>query len=312
MLLPCLQELPKTKGVDGLDTGEAITRIRTMDRDHFAIEVSQATEEALEALFQARNVPDELNEAFVRAFSSIAKQGTSLHERYEEMLERGSQSVTKFVSNLKGKVAELKAEAALEERYPDYDFKLAESAAQPGWDIIGTSPDGPDMFFQVKAGAAEYTDRVVDAMQEHSVFVFPVSSEIYQRIEELHPELLERVVDIGPAAELTEDVKGGLVKLATNLGVDVSDSWAGVLPFVGEVVLGIRLIWDIVRTERELTGVDLTDRSRVNGVRAMALMSRFGISQVCMWSVSAGGTAAGSVMPVLVTSPEDSPAALWV
>ena len=296
-LLPCLRELPKTEDVDRLDTDEAIARIRTMDRGHFAIEVSQATEEVLEALFQARNVPDELNEAYGRAFSSIANQGTSLHKRYEEMLERGPQSVTGFVSNLKGKVAELKAEAALEGRYPGYDFDLAKSATQPGWDLIGTSPDGDDIFVQVKAGAEEYTGGVVDAIQEHPGIGFAVSSEIYQSIKESHPEILERVIDIVPVAELTEDVKDGLVKLAANLDVDVPDSWAGVLPFVGEVVLGIRLIWDIVRTEQELTGVDLTDRSRVHGVRALALMSRFGINQVCMWSGGAGGTAAGSVIP---------------
>ena len=106
-----------------LNHDETVSRIRGMDRDHFAIEVSLATEEAMEALFQARNVPDELNEAFGRAFSDVAEK-SSLHDHYQEMVDRGSGSVTGFVSNLKGKIAELKTESALEERFPGGDFRL--------------------------------------------------------------------------------------------------------------------------------------------------------------------------------------------
>ena len=151
-LLPRLRKLPASENITTLDHDETVTRIRGMDRDHFAIEVSQATEEVLEALFHARNVPDNLvnnlNEAYDRSFSSFAEQGRSVHEHFQEMMERGPNSVTGFVSNLKGKVAELEIESALEERHSGYDFELAESATQPGWDLIGTSPDGEDIFIQ--------------------------------------------------------------------------------------------------------------------------------------------------------------------
>ena len=66
---------------------------------------------------------------------------------------------------------------------------------------------------------------------------------------------------------------------------------------VGEVVLGLKLIWSIVKTERELADVDLTDRTRVHGVRVLALASRFGINQVCMFAGGTGGAAAGTVVP---------------
>ena len=291
-LLAELRKLPQAEDVTSLDHDETVARIRGMDRNHFSIEVSQATEEALEALFDARNVSDVLNDAFGIAFSKVA-ENNSLHERYQEMMERGSGSVTPFVSNLKGKVAELKVESILEERNPGYDFKLAGNPAQPGWDLRGTSPDGPDILVQVKVGGQGYGDQVVGAMQEHANFDFLVSSEVYGSIEESHPELLGRLVDIGPAAELTESVKDGLDKLASNLGVDVPDGLGDALPHVAEVVLGIKLIWEMVKTERELGGVDLTDRSRVHGIRALVLASRFGINQVCMWAGSAGGTGAG-------------------
>ena len=300
-LLPELQKLPAAEGAATLGHDEAVSRIRAMDRDHFAIEVSQATEETLEALFDWRNVPDEtlddLNEAFTRAFSNLAEQGKSVHERFSEISARGLAASTGFVSNLKGKVAELKAEDILEERNPGYDFELAASPTQPGWDLIGTSPDRPNIFAQVKFGDETYADNTLEAMREHTNFPFAVSSEIYDRISQSHPELLDRLVDIGPAAELTESVKDGLGTLAANLGVDVPDSIGEALPLVGEVVLGLKLVWSIVKTERELADVDLTDRARVHGVRVLALASRFGINQVCMLAGSAGGAAAGTAVP---------------
>ena len=134
-------------------------------------------------------------------------------------------------------------------------------------------------------------------MREHPNYPFAVSREIYQSIGESHPELLDRLVDIGPAAELTESVKDGLGTLAANFGVDVPDSIGEALPLVGEVVLGLKLILSIVKTERGLADVDLTDRTRVHGVRVLALASRFGINQVCMLAGGTGGAAAGTVVP---------------
>ena len=297
-LLPELQKLPAAEGAATLGHDEAVTRIRAMDRDHFAIEVSQATEETLEALFDWWNVPDEtlddLNEAFTRAFSNLAEQGKSVHERFSEISEISLAAETGFVSNLKGKVAELEAEDILEERNPGYDFELAASPTQPGWDLIGTSPDRPNIFAQVKFGDEAYADNTLEAMREHSNYPFVVSSEIYDRISRSHPELLDRLLDLGPVAELTESVKDGLGTLAANLGVDVPDSIGEALPLVGEVVLGLKLVWSIVKTERELADVDLTDRTRVHGVRVLALASRFGINQVCMLAGSAGEAAAGT------------------
>ncbi len=302
-LLPELRKLPAADGVVALDHDKVVARIREMDRGHFAIEVSQATEEVMEALFSVRNVPDDLvnqlNMAYSRSFSGFANQGRSVHEHYQEMVERGPSSVTGLVSNLKGKVAELQTESALEERYPGYDFQLASDPTQPGWDLQGESPDGPDIFYQVKFGNERYADDVVDAMQEHPNFGFAVSSEVYGAIEGSYPELSQRLMDIGSAAELTTEIKDGLPKLAGNSGVDIPDSIGAALPYVGEVVLGIKLIWDMVQTKRELADVDLTDRSRVHGIRALALGSRFGINQVCMWVGSAGGLKVGSLMPGL-------------
>ena len=301
-LLPELRKLPAVEGFDSLGTDDTVTRVRGMDRNHFAIEVSQATEEVMEALFRARNVPDDmandLTEAYGRSFSSFADKGRSVHEHFQEMIERGDRSVTGFVSNLKGKVAELQVESALEEQ-SGYPFELAPSPTHPDWDIRGTLPDGEEVFFQVKVGTEEYAGAVVDAMQESPRIEFLLSTEIHERIAETHPELLDRATGIVSAAQLTESVRDGLEKLADNHGVDVPDSIGEALPYVGEVVLGIKLILDIVRTERDLADVDLTERSKVHGIRTLGLASRFGINQVCMWAGTAAGSAAGTAVPGL-------------
>ena len=186
---------------------------------------------------------------------------------------------------------------ALVTRESGYDFELDASPTQPGWDLIGTSPDRPNIFAQVKFGDETYADNTLEAMREHTNYLFAVSSEIYDRISQSHPELLDRLVGIGPAAELTESVRDGLGTLAENYGVDVPDSIGEALPLVGEVVLGLKLVWNMVKTERELADVDLTDRTRVHGVRVLVLASRFGINQVCMLAGSSAGAAAGTAVP---------------
>ena len=300
-LLPELRKLPTADESVVLDHDETVAHIRTMDRGHFAIEVSQATEEVLQALFEWRNIPDhlvrDLREAYRLSFSSFAEQGGSVHEHYSKMLTLGSDSVKGFVSNLKGKVAELQTVSQLNEQNTESLYRLAESPTQPVYDIIRAGPDGEQSSIQVKARGEEYAGQVVDDIEEHPNIAFYVSSEIYGRIAEKHPELLGRVTDIGPVAELTEFVTDGLDTLAENSGVDVPDSLGEALPFVAEVVLSLKLIWGIVSTEREMADVDLTDRARVHGIRTLALASRFGINQVCMWAGGAGGTLAGTVVP---------------
>lgn len=294
-LLPKLRELPAADDAVMLDTDETVARIRTMDRGHFAIEVSQATEEVLEALFGWGNVPDELEVAYGLAFTNSSR---SMHEHYLEMMERGPGSVTGFVSNLKGKVAELQTVSHLNRQSPGADFQLAEDPTQPVHDIRGIGPDDEPILIQVKVRSEENISQVVDAMEEHRNVSFAFSSEVYDHIAESHPELLHRVVLVlDPSTELTKSVSDGLDTLARNSGLDVPDSIGAALPYVGEVVLGIKLIWGILSTERELAGVDLTDRSRLHGIRTLALASRFGINQVCIWAGGAGGTAAGSVIP---------------
>ncbi len=299
-LLPELTRLPLDEGTAALDPTEMLPKVRAMDRDQFAIEVSLATEETLEALFHWRNVPDEfrnqLSEGHSEAFSRIAEQGTSLTDHFNEMVARGPESVQGFVSALKGKVAEVRAEEVLEQRFPGYDFKLAASPNQPVWDLKGTSPEGEDIFVQVKTGTEEYSDDVLEAMQDSPDVTFAVSTEIYTSLGQSNPELVGRLIEIEPNAELTESVSDGIPKLADNFGIDVPDSLGETLPYLGELVLGFNLIRGMVGTERQLSEVEITDRSRIHAIKVLALVSRFGINQVAMIVVGKAGGIAGSVI----------------
>ena len=264
-----------------------------MDKDFFALEVSQAAEEALDALFEARNVPDVLNEAFGLAFSDDS-QTKPLAEYFAEVTERGDRSVVGFVSSLKGKVAELESVRQLEELHPGYKFEIAANPNQPVYDLIGRGPEGAeDVLVQVKAGGLGYAGDVMQRMEESPEHVyFAVSSELYDKLMEVDPDAAGRLVDTGiEIAQFTEDVKSGLGTLASNSGIDVPDSIGEALPYVGEIVLGIRLISQMVSTEGELRGVEVSDRARVHGIRTLALMSRFGVTQVCAMAGGAAGTA---------------------
>ena len=292
-LLEDLRHLPVGDEVEEYSHETAISKLRGTDKDTFALEVAQATEEALGALFEARNVPDVLNDAYGLSFGNDS-QTWSLAEYFQEMMERGDRSVGGFVSSLKGKVAELESVRILEDRFPGYSFEIAANPNQPVYDLIGRGPEGVgDILVQVKAGGLGYAGDVMQRMDETPEHVyFAVSSEIYDRLMESSPEAAGRLLDTGiEITEFTEDIKSGLGTLANNMGIDVPDSIGEVLPYVGEIVLAVRLITQIVSTEGELKGVEIGDRARVHGIRTLTLMTRFGVTQVCAMAGGAAGTA---------------------
>jgi hypothetical protein len=100
------------------------------------------------------------------------------------MLDGGDGSVSGFVSNLKGKVAELRLVTDLEAGYPDYKWAIAGSPTQPIWDIKGMAPEGSAaIFVQVKMGASGYTYEVMGEMDGTPENVlFAVSREIHNKI----------------------------------------------------------------------------------------------------------------------------------
>ena len=289
-LLARLQSVPTDHEVAETADKVWLNRLRGMDRDQWSIEFSAGVEKAMIALFDARNIPDDISEAHRLLHPSQA----SAHEHYLEIVARGEDSVRGFVSSLKGKVAELRVVPQLEKRFPDYRFALEPNPNHPVSDIYGIGPEGAEkLLIQVKVGADSYTSEVLQHMEEAPENVmFMVGQEIYEKISASRPELAGRLIDSGISGQdLTEDVSRGLELLARNHGIDVPDSLEEILPYVGEVVLGVKLVMQIVAVERGFSEAEISDRARVHGLKALTLMSRFGITAVC---VGLGG-AAGSI-----------------
>ena len=88
-LLPELQSLPAAEDAVDLGFADTVTRLRGMDKDHFAIEIAEGVDESVDGLFNAvPNVPDELSEAHELLYPDST---LPLHEHYQEMVERGGQ-----------------------------------------------------------------------------------------------------------------------------------------------------------------------------------------------------------------------------
>ena len=161
-------------------------------------------------------------------------------------------------------------------------------------DILATSPDGTEVPIQVKIGGENYAYEVADRMQEAPDVLFAVSSEIRAAVLAEHPELSSQFIDLNLSNyELVSEIEEGLGILAENSGIDVPDRVSGFLPYVTEIVLGIRLLYDIVKTERDFEAVELDDKTRINAMKALVLFQQFGISAVLITA----GSAVGSIVP---------------
>lgn len=299
-LLSELEQIPLRAEHGRYTYKDVIERSGLMRNDLFAIEIAAGVEESLEALFEARNVPGDLFEAY-RLSSRRVADNYSLHDRYLEMVDRGPESVTPFISNIKGKLGELRVREHLQQECPGYSFELATDQNKPIWDIRATSPDGTTKQIQVKVGGEEYAaGKVLGRMQEDPDVLFATSHEIRATVLAKHPELSDQFIDSNLSNyELTTEVEEGLDLLVDNSGVDVPDTVGGILPYATEIVLGIRLLCDIVKTERDFEAVAFDDRKRVHAMKALVLFQRFGISAVLTTVGGVAGGTVGSIIPII-------------
>ena len=308
-LLSELEQIPLRAEHGRYTYKDVIEQSGAMRNDLFAIEIAAGVEESLSTLLAARNMPaaldvPEISPDLVDAYrlaSRVLSAEHSLHGRYAEVVDKGPESVTPFISNIKGKLGELRVQDHLQQEFPGYSFELVKKQNEPIKDILATSPDGTTKQIQVKIGDEEYaTGKVLTSMQEEPDVLFAVSNEIRAKLAE-HPELSSQFIDNLSLSnyELTTEVEEGLDLLVDNSGIDVPDEVGGILPYATEIVLGIRLICDIVNTERDFEAVAFDDRKRVHAMKALVLFQRFGISTVLTTAGSVGGGMAGSAIPII-------------
>ena len=287
-LIPDLEKLPGDHKHRSFR--ETIEDLRADEPTLVAGEAVAAASFALWGIWDQVNVSDSLIDAYEAQYPGEAAE-QSLLEKWREVQADGPDAAQGFISGLKGKLAEIRA-AEMLEREGYSDVNIAHSPFQDTWDISAVNEAGETVFLQVKTGAEGYASDVASDMAEADI-EFLVSSEIATRIIERDPGYANRMTDIGPDYELVGDVQDDLETLADNQGLDIPDSIGEAIPFVGGIVVAVRLIHTAVKGEREFKDADRTDLNRIHVVRTLTLMSRFGITNVLTSAGAAGGLGAG-------------------
>ena len=295
-LMPQILELPTEPGLDLRSNREHLEALVNTDRATYAAEHASATAVGFWTFFDTVNVDDTIMKAYQVQYPNLAEDH-SLHEQWVEMMDRGEESMTGFISGIKGKVAEFGVADQLK-RAGWTSVEVTQNPTQPVFDVTATPPEGgATIFWQVKTGGAGYAHDIADAMAKAPDVHFAVSSEIYDSVADSTPEAVDRLMDMGADWELVEGIQDGLGTLAGNLGIDVPDSLVKILPYSGAVVAGAQLIYGVIRTEREFRDADRTSRNKIQVVQALCLMSRMGITAVLSAAGASGGVAAGTAVP---------------
>lgn len=294
-LLPALQELPGGESAGRKSFRNIVTDLTDTDRAMYAAEGAAAASFGLWSIFDSINVDDNLTAAYEAAYPGLAADH-SLYEHWQTIAERGPEAVEGFISGLKGKFAEFTAQGMLEERGLT-DVVISDNPIQQIWDISALTERGEEIFFQVKTGAADYAGEVIEAMEKAPGVDFLVSSEIYDRITERVPELVDRLTDIGSDYLRVEDIADGLEALADNMGLDIPDGIGEILPYASAILAGARLVYSVIKTEREFKAADRTTRNKIQVVKSLTVMSRMDVSAALATVGGMGGTTAGSVFP---------------
>ena len=294
-LLPALRELPG--GNDGTRQSfrEIMTGLVSTDRAMYAAEFASGASFGLWAIFDDINVDDTLASAYEAQYRRLAEDH-SLHEHWQEMMERGPESMEGFVNGLKGKVAEFDTKDLLKANGWT-DVEIALDPTQPVWDISAIDPDGQAVLIQVKSVAEGSASEIQGLIEANSNIHYYVSTEVYDKIAGRAPDLVDRMADIGSTDELEGTTEEGLDLLTDNMGIDVPDGIVEIVPFAGAILSGARLIHSVIRTEREFQAVDRTARNKIQVVQTLTLMSRMGINTVLATVGGMGGTAVGSALP---------------
>lgn len=277
---------------EGLEAGRGGHRVRDAWRQ--AVDATTG----LAAFFPQINIDDAYRERLEQAHAmAFGNYEGSLAKHWIAVRLRGVNAESGFVSSLKGKVAEIDA-AELLTKNGFKDVQIAADPTQAVWDISGVAGDGQPILWQVKTGTAEYATGVKEAMSQSPHVDFLVSSEVYDRLTETSADFADRLTELNSNAELTRNTRKGLDALCGNLGIDIPDRLSKALPDAAALMLGIQIVVEIVRNERELTDADRTEKNKLAVVRTLMLMSRFGIQRVMTIAGAAAGAAVGGVVPI--------------
>ena len=248
-----------------------------------------AMEQAFVSFFENSNIPDELIEAYTSSMENVSKE-YSLYERYLYNLEKGEDSVSGFINNLKGKYGEINFRDTqlknIQENYPELGverLELAPVSNYDGPDIRGYDAEDNIVFeVQSKIGEMQYTGDAIESMKESPEILHAVSKEIQEKIMTNYPEYSDRIYEgFNPSDyEIEAEVTEGLETLAKNYGIDLPDNLEDIVPYIGEVVLGLKLIQSYKRTEKDFDSSLIDEKRKINALKSILIINKFGFTSL--------------------------------
>ena len=297
-LVPVLQELPGSESGQRRSFREIITDLVNTDRATYAAEFASAVSMGMwpvfgDAILSTDFPGTEINESYLQAAyerTHLFDPDVDVAERWRQALADGEDDKEDLLDDLKGIVAEFNARDQLNQR--GYNVELAEDRFQRGWDLHGTAPNGEYVQIQVRAGDSEaQIDRTIRDMQETD-YPFAVGSDIHDGISDEAPELVDRIVaTMGSDFDLVQSMEDGLETLSEAFGI------AKAIPGAGAIIAASRLVYSVVKTEKEFKAADRTTKNKIQVVQTLTLMSRMGVTTVLATAGGMGGAAAGSFLP---------------
>lgn len=275
-----LQEIPCDK--KEYDLKALIKTIESQKKESMAIEIGIATEIGLLYAFNHFNVNDSIQEGFASQYPNLAEN----QSLYEDLLAKGAdtdiENLTSYIDRIKGKIYEIELVNQLNGQFDGYNFSISESATQPIWDIKGIDANGEEMLIQAKMGGETYALEVHERMLENPDVLFATSTEIQEKILEKSPELASQFINVMEVSNLqfTTQIAENVEQLLGNFGIDPPDGLGDLLPMLAEAKLVMKLLEVNSSVNKEYQYVNKSDMEKIKMIKAMVLISRYGITSV--------------------------------
>ena len=285
---PDVQFAVSSEIYDQLDATDRLRSIGSSD------ELTEEVRNRLDALLENPSLEDpDLVQAY--QMTNLHQEGRTIVEHWQDIVGRGSDSEVGFISNLKGKVAELDFAEELEAA--GSNVQIHSNPQHPVSDIVELRADGESITWQVKTGEAERAGEILGLVENSPEIHFALGDEIYEEVYASSSEILDQIVDIGPDYLSVEGITDGLDTLSSNLGIDVPDGAGDIIPYAGAIIAGARLVHSVLQTEREFKAADRTTLNKIQVVQSLTLMSRFGVTTTLATAGGMGGGALGTAVP---------------
>ncbi len=309
-LLPALRQLPGNVSPERQTFRDTLAGIVGMDRSMFAAEFTSATSFGLWPLFEGTPLTDGVNiDDYKRATINLAhelkfpNESRSVWKHHQDALNNPETYDNTFMNGLKGGLAEIHVIDSQNQAGGSVE-PAPNSSSQRGWDFFGTDPEGNYTQTQVKTGQSYSASRIQEHMDKyplgHEDYAdhYALGTEIYDKVQASGIDVGERTIsDIGSDYELVGETTDALNTLSANMGIDIPDGIVDMVPYAAAVVGGARLIYSVVKTERDFKAAERTTRNQIQVVQTLTLMSKMSASSVLAIVGGMGGGTVGSAIP---------------